>query len=74
MSNLYPFARNGSLKHHFTCNSFFTKNCVLANFKRGFSKSFFLGPVFYYNMWPSKKNHQQANQICFDPKIIQGNS
>ena len=34
LSNLYPFVGNGSLKHHFTCNSFFRKNDVLANFKR----------------------------------------
>ena len=30
MSNLDPFARNGSLKYNF---SFFTKNCVMPNFK-----------------------------------------
>ena len=32
-SNLYLLARNGSLKHHFTCIKFLTKNDILANFK-----------------------------------------
>ena len=35
MSNLYPYARNGSLKYSFTCNLFFTKKWYSVLFQTG---------------------------------------